>query len=276
MASFFGALREKTINRVVEISVNDIVPNPHQPRRYFENSELQQLAESIKQDGILQPLTVRKTEDGYELVSGERRLRASKLIGLAVVPCIIIAVTERNSALLALVENVQREDLTFFDEALAISQLIEFYGMTQEDAAIRLGMAQSTVANKIRLLKLSNPERDAISAAGLTERHARAMLKLKDKDVEFRVTVIDKIKRFNMNVDRTENYIEEILKADTEKESYRKRAVVLRDVKLFMNTINKAVQTMQMAGVPANAKKTQNDEFIEYHIRIPVEKNARI
>ena len=271
MASLFNLVREKTINKVVEIPVSEIYPNPNQPRRGFNQDELTGLAQSIRHDGILQPLTVRKSVKGYELVSGERRLRASRIIGLDVVPCIVIDVTERSSALLALVENVQRADLSYFDEAYAIAQLIELYGMTQEDAALRLGMAQSTIANKLRLLRLSEHERELISSFNLTERHARALLKLKDENL--RTEVIQKIAKHGMNVERTETYVEQLILSDREKENFKKRAVLLRDIRLFMNTINKAVQTVQMAGISADAVKTQNDEYIEYVIRIPVNNN---
>ena len=217
---------------------------------------------------ITQPLTVRRQDTGYELISGERRLRASILAGLNVVPCIIIDVNERNSALLALIENIQRANLSFFDEAAAIADLIELYGMTQEDAAIRLGMAQSTVANKLRLLKLTEDERQLIVASSLTERHARALLKLKDS--EQRLEVIKKIAKENYNVEKSEAFIESIISGEKEKLQFNKRAVILRDVKLFFNTINKAVETIKMAGIAADAKKTQNEDFIEYVIRIPV------
>lgn len=268
MASIFGMLKEKTINKVYDIPVTQIFPNPHQPRTEFLEGELKQLSESIRQNGILQPLTVRKAETGYELVSGERRLRAGRMAGLTSMPCIIIDVTERSSALLALVENIQREDLTFFDEACAIEQLIDLYGMTQEDAALKLGMAQSTVANKLRLLKFNEIEREVIRRNGLSERHARALLKL--RDVDQRLEVIDKITKHNMNVEKTELFIEQLICSDKEREDFKKRAVLLRDVRLFMNTINKAVETVKMAGVAADAKKTQNEDYIEYVIRIPV------
>ncbi len=268
MASFFGHTKEKTINKVVELPTEHIYPNPNQPRRVFNNDELLRLSQSIRHDGLLQPLTVRKTSKGYELVSGERRLRACRILGLEYVPCIIIEVTERNSALLALVENIQRADLSFFDEAWAIAQLIELYGMTQEDAALRLGMAQSTLANKLRLLRLSEGEREMIVKSNLTERHARALLKLKDTDV--RIDALEKIIKHAMNVERAETFIDQLIMSDKEKENFKKRAVLLRDIRLFMNTINKAVQTVQMAGIAADAKKIQNEEFIEYVIRIPV------
>ena len=270
MAFIFGATKEKTVNKVIEVAVRDIFPNPHQPRRFFDEEALVQLSESIKNNGILQPLTVRRCEKGFELISGERRLRASKLASMDAVPCIVIEVNERNSALLALVENIQRADLSFFDEAYAISELIELYGMTQEDAAIRLGMAQSTVANKLRLLRLTDEQRKEIVRLGLTERHARALLKVKDPDQ--RDEVIEKIAKYNMNVERAEAFIEQLFIAEKDREDFRKRAVLLRDVRLFMNTINRAVETVKMAGVAADSKKTQNDDYIEYVIRIPVNK----
>ncbi len=268
MATIFGITKEKTINKVFDISITEIFPNPYQPRSVFTDSELRPLADSIKQNGILQPLTIRKADLGYELVSGERRLRAARMAGFLSVPCIMIEVSDRSSALLALVENIQREDLSYFDEAAAIEQLIDLYGMTQEDAAIKLGMAQSTIANKLRLLKLTEPERKYIKESGLSERHARALLKLKDPDQ--RIQVVDKVLKHNMNVEKTELFIEQIICTENERENFKKRAVLLRDVRLFMNTINKAVETVKMAGVAADAKKTQNSEYIEYVIRIPV------
>ena len=148
MAGFLTFTREKPINRIVEVEVGEITPNPHQPRTEFDLADMQSLAESIAQNGILQPLTVRRGSNGsYELVAGERRLRAAKLAGLTAVPCIVLEISSRNSAIMALVENIQRQDLSFFDEASAIEKLITYYGMTQEDAAAKLGKAQSTIAN---------------------------------------------------------------------------------------------------------------------------------
>lgn len=267
MTALFGFAKEKVVNKVLQISVEDIVPNPHQPRKHFDECEMQMLAESIRQNGILQPLTVRKCETGYELVSGERRFRAAKIALLDDVPCIIIEVSERNSAVLALVENIQRQDLTFFDEAFAIEKLIDFYGMTQEDAAIKLGKAQSTIANKLRLLKFKPSEMELISEGGLTERHARALLKL--QTAELREFAIEKIVKNSLNVERTEFLIENILNSQKNRESVKKRSKVFKDVRLFVNTINKAVETMQAAGIAANSSKTQGDGYIEYVVRIP-------
>ena len=270
MGAFLGFTKEKQINRVVQIDVADIVPNPHQPRTEFENGDIFSLAESIRQNGILQPLTVRRADDHYEIIAGERRLRAAKLVQLQSVPCIIMNVSERNSAILALVENIQRQNLSFFDEAAAIEKHINYYGMTQEDAAIKLGKAQSTIANKLRLLKLSDQERLVITRYNLTERHARALLKLGSP--EDRLLIINRVVKGKLNVEKTEQIIEEYIAKNGEKESYRKRSKVFADVRLFVNSINKAVETMKAAGISADSCKIQYDDFVEYRVRIPIEK----
>ena len=270
MAVIFQQKREKAVARVVEIPCEQIAPNPYQPRREFDRGELLSLASSIKSDGILQPLTVRQLGDRYELVAGERRLRAAILAGLQAVPCIISDISERNSALMSLVENIQRKDLNFFEEADAVARLIDFYGMTQEDAAIRLGYAQSTLANKLRLRKLSPEERRLITENSLTERHARALLKLEDP--EKRLDALKKIIARKLNVEASEKLIDGMLEYDRYKERIRKGSAIFRDLRLFMNTVNKAVETMQIAGVDVNVDKTQSEEFLDYHIRIPLKK----
>lgn len=269
MTGIFAFTKERTEEqRVLSIAVEQIFPNPHQPRTAFNDPDLRQLADSIRQNGILQPLTVRQRGERFELIAGERRLRAAKMAGLRAVPCIIMEINERNSAILALVENIQRQDLTFFDEAAAIEKLISYYGMTQEDAAMKLGKAQSTVANKIRLLRLTPPEREIILEQHLTERHARALLKL--GSAEERLGVLDKVVRLHLNVEKTEALIDEILGKTRERENFRKRSVLFRDVRLFANTIQKAVETMQAAGIPAASQKMQFDDYIEYRVRIPL------
>ncbi|MDO5560384.1 MAG: ParB/RepB/Spo0J family partition protein [Oscillospiraceae bacterium] len=270
MAAFLNFTKEKQINKVIQIRIEDIVPNPHQPRTDFEKSDIFSLAESIKQNGILQPLTVRKNESTYEIIAGERRLRAAKLAELDYVPCIVMNISERNSAILALVENIQRQDLSFFDEANAIEKLINYYGMTQEDAAIKLGKAQSTIANKLRLLKLTNEEKLVITRYNLTERHARALLKLGSP--EDRMVIINRVVKYKLNVEKTEQVIEEYIEKNHIKESYRKRSKVFSDVRLFVNSINKAVETMKAAGISADSCKIQYDDFVEYRVRIPIEK----
>ena len=270
MAAFlnFTKEKEKEENRVVQIPISEIVPNPHQPRTEFDYNDISSLAESICQNGILQPLSVRKVDRGYELIAGERRLRAAKLVQLRYVPCIILYISARTSAVLALVENIQRQDLSFFDEANAIEKLISYYGMTQEDAALKLGKAQSTIANKLRILKLSDEEKELITKFNLTERHARALLRLGSK--EERLEIINRVIKFNLNVERTEQAIDEYIGKAKDKESYRKRSKVFQNVKIFVNTINKAVETMKAAGIPADSKKIQNEDYIEYRVKIPI------
>ncbi len=268
MAGFLTFTREKPINRIVEVEVGEIVPNPHQPRTEFDIADIQSLADSITENGILQPLTVRRGEGRYELIAGERRLRAAKLVGMRVVPCIVLDISSRNSAIMALVENIQRQDLSFFDEASAIEKLITYYGMTQEDAAAKLGKAQSTIANKLRLLRLTADEREVIMKYNLTERHARALLRLASSSE--RLTILEKVVKLNLNVEKTENAVEEMLGQKKTKESYRKRSKVFQNVRIFVNTITKAVETMQAAGIRADSQKIQREDYIEYRVRIPI------
>lgn len=269
MAGILSLVKEKQVNKVVEIAIKRILPNPHQPRREFSNSELKSLADSISQSGILQPLTVRRSNDMYELIAGERRLRAAKLCGMSTVPCIIVDMSDRDSAILALVENIQRQDLNFFEEAAAIEKLISYYGMTQEEAAIKLGKVQSTVANKLRLLRLTADERDMIIKYNLTERHARSLLRIASS--EERLPLIEKIVKNNLNVEKTDRLIEKYLFAQHENESFKRRAKVFQNVKMFVNTINKAVETMKAAGISADSRKIQNEDYIEYRVRIPIQ-----
>ena len=269
MAGLFTLVRDKLREqRVLQLQIDDIFPNPYQPRAVFSTDELKALSDSIRQNGILQPLIVRTVGEQYELVAGERRLRAAKLAGLTSVPCIVMEVSDRNSAILALVENIQRSDLNCFEEAAALEKLITCYGMTQEDAAMQLGRAQSTVANKLRLLRLTEEERKKILENNLTERHARALLRLGSS--EARLQALEKIIRLGLNVEKTELMIDDMIGQSREKESFRKRSVLLKDVRLFTNTINHAVETMQAAGIPAASQKIQFDDYIEYRIRIPL------
>lgn len=268
MNGLFGILDKSTVNKVVNIETDIITPNPHQPRRTFEPEALEQLSLSIKANGILQPLSVRRIEFGYELVAGERRLRAAKMAGLAVVPCIVMDISERNSAVMSLVENIQRKDLSFFDEAFAIEKLIDFYGMTQEDAAVKLGKSQSTIANKLRLLKLTEQEMKLITEYNLTERHARALLKVNAPND--RIEIIKKVGSMNFNVEQTERLIASLILRENEKASLKRRSGAFKNVKLFVNTINHAIDMMRAAGINADSRKTQDENCIEYVIRIPI------
>lgn len=254
----------KTAGQVLLIPNEQIYPNPNQPRQIFNQEELVNLAISIRMNGILQPITVRQMDKGYELVSGERRLRASKLAGLVSIPCIVVDVNNMKSAVFALIENLQRQNLNYFEEAIAIERLMSEYGLSQEDAARRLGKAPSTVSNKLRLLSLPEKARNKLMENGLTERHARALLKLDKEDV---IDVLDKIIDKKMNVTQTDEFIEEFLGKKVAPKRQTKR--MFSDVKIFLNTINSAVDTMKKSGIGADIKREDTGESYIYRIEIP-------
>lgn len=256
--------KPRTAGQVVLIPNDQIYPNPNQPRKVFDQGELVNLAISIRMNGILQPITVRTTEKGYELVSGERRLRASRIAGMISVPCIVVDINSLKSAVFSLIENLQRQDLGYFEEAAAIERLMKDYGISQEEAARRLGKAPSTVSNKLRLLSLPAQAKDMLVENGLTERHARALLKLSSVDV---VPVLQKVVDKKLNVVQTEALVEEHLNLSNKTGRTTKR--MFSDVKIFLNTINHAVDTMQKAGINADIKRQDNGESYIYHIVIP-------
>lgn len=266
--------REKVIGKIIDIPVCKIVPNPNQPRKHFCESELNTLADSIKSNGIIQPLTVREiSESRYEIVAGERRYRACIMCGYDTVPCIIMDISQCESAVMALVENIQRKDLNCFDEAEAIRQMIENYGITQEEAASRIGKNQSTIANKLRLLNLSVSERNKITEFDLTERHARALLKIKNS--ELREYVIEQIHSKNYNVEQTEKYIENLIADEKNKVNMKRRGKLFRHVSLFTNSINHAVEIMRAAGVECESKKINGDGYVEFIVRIPTDNMSK-
>ena len=254
-------------NRVRELPLEAIHPNPRQPRRNFSPDALQELAASIRIYGILQPLTVRPVQDGYELVAGERRLRAAALAGLRAVPCLVARVDEEDSALLALIENLQRRDLDYWEEAEAIARLIGSYGLSQEQAAEKLGKSQSAVANKLRLLRFSSSVRQALRDAGLTERHARALLRLEGEEEQ--LLAVRQTAEHQWNVARTEQYVEERLAALEAVPPRRRTTYVIKDVRLFLNTVERALTLMQQAGVAAACQRSDTDGEITLTISIP-------
>lgn len=259
----------KNENKISDIPIIKIRPNKAQPRKVFNEEDLNALSQSITENGILQPLTVRKVSaTEYELIAGERRLRASVMAGLRKVPCIVIKCSEKESAVYALLENLQRSDLGMFEEARGVSRLIRRYGLTQQEAAVKLGKTQSTIANKLRLLRLTYEEQEWIENAGLSERHARALLKLGDEGA--RREALSKIISENLNVQQSENLINLMLSSSpkSNKKQGTSKAVI-KDVRIFVNTINKAIDTMRLAGIDAQSDKTDTDNFIEYTIRIP-------
>lgn len=258
--------------RVLYLPVSLIRANPNQPRRHFDERALRELAESIRQYGILQPLTVRCTLTGYELIAGERRLRAAKLAGLREVPCLLARAGEESSSVLALVENIQRRDLHYFEEAAAIAQLIKTCGFSQEQAADKLGKSQSAVANKLRLLRLSGECAVLLRENDLSERHARALLRLADE--EERLAALKTIIARGMNVAQTEEYVEALLKKSAVTPPPRKPTYVIKDVRIFLNSVHRQLGIMQRAGVAANAEREDTDDEIRLVIRIPRGKNV--
>ena len=259
----------KNENKISDIPIIKIRPNKAQPRKVFNEEDLNALSQSIAENGILQPLTVRKVSaTEYELIAGERRLRASVMAGLWKVPCIVIKCSEKESAVYALLENLQRSDLGMFEEARGVSRLIRRYGLTQQEAAVKLGKTQSTIANKLRLLRLTYEEQEWIENAGLSERHARALLKLGDEGA--RREALSKIISENLNVQQSENLINLMLNSSPKNNKKQGTSkAVIKDVRIFVNTINKAIDTMRLAGIDAQSDKTDTDNFIEYTIRIP-------
>ena len=256
-------------SRVRYIPLERIVPNPHQPRRDFDPEGLSELADSIRQYGVLQPATVRTRGRDYELVAGERRLRAAKMAGLRELPCLIAQVGEEDSALLALMENLQRRDLSFMEEAAAIAQLVQRWGLSQEEAARRLGKSQSAVANKLRLLSLTEEQQKLCIEHRLTERHARAALRLPEHR---RTEALEKMALTAMSVRQADKLVDQMLKDEPSPDKPRRRTThMVGDVRFFVNTLQHAVDLMTQKGIRATTHCTRRDGCLEYTVRIPVE-----
>lgn len=253
--------------RVREIPVSRIHPNPTQPRRRFDSESLTELAESIRMHGILQPLSVRKGPDGYELVAGERRWRAARLAGLEKVPCLVVTATDQQADMLALVENLQRRDLDYLEEAEGIARLIRIYGISQEQAAQKLGKSQSAVANKLRLLRHSPAVQEALQQFQLSERHARALLRLEGE--EERLAAIGYIAQNDLNVAKTEAYIESRLQKKRQQAEQAPPTPNLKDVRVFLNSVRHHVEQMKSSGIAANAHREETSAEIVLTITIP-------
>ncbi|NCB50527.1 MAG: ParB/RepB/Spo0J family partition protein [Clostridia bacterium] len=254
---------------VLMIPVDEIDPNPMQPRSDFNEEGLRDLAASIAEYGILNPLNVRLHYGRYELVAGERRLRAARLAGLKAVPCTVLDVDMEVSSLLAMVENIQREDLDFVEEARGIATLIRLFDMRQDEAAKKLGLSQSAVANKLRLLKLQGDILSSLRENGLTERHGRALLRLSSENDQ-RSALAHIITR-DLNVAQTDAYIDRLLeeKSGRNDRDRQRRAFVMKDVRLFLNTITKSLDMMKQGGVNAGLKKSETDDELILTISIP-------
>lgn len=257
-------------NKVLNIATIQIRPNRTQPRRNFDNDELKSLSRSIVENGILQPLVVRRINSTeFELIAGERRLRAAVMAGLSKVPCVVHQCNDKDSALLALIENLQRADLNMFEEARGIARLIRKYGLTQEQAAIKLGKKQSTIANKLRLLRLGFEEQEWILTADLSERHARALLRINDEAL--RREILSRIISDGLGAAEAEELVTDALmkKPEAAPEKKPDRKIAIKDVRIFVNTINKAVDTMRLSGINAISRRSETDDYIEYTVKIP-------
>ena len=247
--------------RVVFLPARSIRPNPAQPRKTFDETALSELTESIRCHGVIQPLSVRRVGGGYELIAGERRLRAAQAAGLGEVPCIVMTMDDAESGLAALIENLQRQDLDFLEEAMGISRLIRTQNLSQEQAARMLGKSQSAIANKLRLLRHSPEVLAAIKGAGLTERHARALLRLKSEPEK--MSAISVIHSLNMSVSRAEQYIDNLLNPD------RKTGGKRVNIGGFLNNLSQNIARIQSAGISAVSERRETEAEIVLTITIP-------
>lgn len=267
------ASKNKASCQIQLIPHESIKPNPHQPRVRFDYNELEGLACSIRSNGLLQPINVRVLSDGsFELISGERRLRAARMIGMNNIPCVVMNVSDEQSALFAIIENVQRQNLDFFEEAVALERLMIDHGLSQEEIAKKLGKSPSSLSNKLRLLRLPEELRDKITYAGLTERHARALLSLPDNIT--RARVLDIVIERHLTVAETEQLVKDVHRR--KKEPKKAHVKVYKDMRIFLNTLNHAVDTIRKAGIEADTAKSETDEYFEYVIRISKPEEANI
>lgn len=261
-------------SRVRYIPINTVRPNPQQPRRSFDETALRELADSIRAYGILQPLTVRDRGGFYELVAGERRLRAARIAGLREVPCLVAEVGEEDAALLALIENLQRRDLDYMEEAAAIARLIGRYGLSQQQAADKLGKSQPAIANKLRLLRLAPPVIDCLRQYGLTERHARTLLRLTDSEQQ--LAAARHMGQRGLNVAQAEQYVDALTAENRTAPPQRRPTYIIKDVRLFLNSVERGVRLMQSAGVGAEVGRRDTEEEILLTIHIPKRRPAAV
>ena len=260
---------------VTYVPVDEIVPGPMQPRQHFPRESLDELRASIAENGVLQPLTVRIKEDRFELIAGERRLRAARLAGLAEVPCIVVDVDLEKSGIIALIENIQRRGLDFIEEAEGIRRLITLFGLSQEQAARRLGKSQSAVANKLRVLRLPSDVLERLRSEGLGERHARALLRLETAEEQRRA--LDFMIDQRMNVAAAEEYIERLCprgavpppETKQPRPQRRKSVFLMKDVRLFMNSLDRSVGLMRSGGIDAAMQSDETDSELVVTVRIP-------
>ncbi len=263
-------VREKSDQKeekCIHIPVDKIMPNPYQPRRKFDITALSELSESISQVGVISPISVRCAPGGYELVCGERRLRAAKMAGLKKIPAIIVQLSDKESAIVAITENLQRKDLTFFEEAESMQNLIEFHDMTQDAVAKQLGKSQAAVANKIRLLKLPEAVRRIIAENDLCERHARSLLRLPTEELQ--IAAVTRIAELKMNVSSGEKMIQKMLEEEPRKQLVKKECTTFEKTgMLFKNTLNKTLEMLKKSGISPVISEKEEEDFIEYVIKL--------
>lgn len=265
ISKLFGFTEKTSTDEIKNISIQDIVPSPYQPRTIFDDERIEELCQTIKTHGVIQPIVVRVRNNIYELIAGERRWRAVKKLGLDTIPAIVREFNDSQAASIALIENLQREGLTAIEEALAYQQLIDLHNLTQESLAQRLGKSQSTIANKIRLLNLSEPVKLALMERKITERHARALLSLSDEELQ--VKVLEDILTKELNVKQTEARIQFLKEAAKSKKT--KRVSFSKDVRLALNTIRQSVEMVTSSGLQINTHEQDHEDHYEIVIKIP-------
>lgn len=269
---------DKTENEEIrQIPVDEIVPNPYQPRTVFDDEKIDELCQTIRTHGLIQPIVVRIRDNRYELIAGERRLRASKKLGLERIPAIIKEFNDSQTASIALIENLQREGLTAIEEAIAYQKLIDLHNLTQESLAQRLGKGQSTIANKLRLLHLPQEIQNELLSRKITERHARALIPL--KDTELQLKVLQELIEREWNVKQTETRVKQLLEAaenpPVEKtEKKQKWKSFSRDSRIAINTVRQSIHMVQQSGLPVETDEQEHDEFYQFTIRIPKKKES--
>lgn len=264
--------KKDDLKNITYVGIENIRPNPYQPRKQFNKISLEELCESIKQYGVIQPINIRKLSSNmYELVAGERRLRAATMAGLKEIPAIVIDINDNDSAVMALIENLQREDLSYMEEAEGYNNLISDHGFTQEELATKIGKSQSTIANKIRLLKLPPLVKKILADNSLTERHARALLKLHDEQLQLKV--LKNVCEKGLNVKKTEDLVERAIdrftKQENEKKNKGKFTRAIKDIRIFVNTIKQSIELMKKSGVDAKAAQFDRGSYVEFIVRIP-------
>lgn len=272
ISRFFG-LGEKNIendykkDEVKQLPVNKIVPNQFQPRTVFDDEKIEELAQTLKTHGMIQPIVVRKQADHYEIIAGERRFRAVKKLGWDTIPAIIRDFDDAKTASVALIENLQREELSVIEEAAAYAKLIELHGLTQESLAQRLGKSQSTIANKLRLLKLPEKVQQALLNKQITERHGRALMSLKDEEKQ--LELLDEIIEKQLNVTQTDARVKEILEGKPKKQKKAQKKAISKDIRIAVNTIRQSMKMVQQSGLAIEMEEEDYGDYYQFLIRIP-------